>query len=234
MGAASGDARLGIVTGLAAERDCLKAVVKRNRLLVVCAGPGPKAAKAAACRLADLGVVGLVSFGTAGALTTDLKSGDLVIADTVHGSDGRQSMGDSAWRARLIARLHDAPAPASRIASVSEPVLDPAAKASLLQSTGAVAVDLESHAVAEVAWTAGLPFLGVRSIVDGRDHVVPRWTLAVMAGDGTLNRSLLTRHLIRRPGDVVPLCRLGIAFGSARARLRRVAGDAGTLFQLLG
>ncbi|MEZ5833123.1 MAG: hypothetical protein R3D05_18270 [Dongiaceae bacterium] len=70
---------LGVVTGLKSEAKLLHGIG------VMCISTGGRAhiARAKIERLLDRGVRGLVSFGIAGALAPELKSGDLIIADTV-------------------------------------------------------------------------------------------------------------------------------------------------------
>ncbi len=75
---------LGVVTGLKSEANLLKG------LKLACVSTGGQAGEAR--RKIDLliaeGMTGLVSFGIAGALSPDLKAGDLVIADSVAGEAG--------------------------------------------------------------------------------------------------------------------------------------------------
>jgi len=70
---------LGVVTGLKSEAQLLRG------LDVMCISTGGRAhvARAKIDRLVSRGMRGLISFGIAGALSPDLKSGDLVIADKV-------------------------------------------------------------------------------------------------------------------------------------------------------
>ena len=63
--------RFGVVTGLAVEARLIeKAFVREPRAApaLICAGPGPERARAAAARLAAAGADTLVSFGLCGGL----------------------------------------------------------------------------------------------------------------------------------------------------------------------
>jgi adenosylhomocysteine nucleosidase len=76
---------LGVVTGLKSEAKLLK----RRKLACVSTGGQAPEARRKIDRLIAEGVTGLVSFGIAGALSPDLKAGDLVIADTVTNDAGK-------------------------------------------------------------------------------------------------------------------------------------------------
>ncbi len=226
--------RLGVVTGLAREAAVLRAAQSEagGCLLVSCAGADPDRAGAAAGHLVEAGCGALLSFGVAGGLATGLRPGDVVVADAVVAPDGGVLIGDALWRERLVACLGAAVAPGRRIAGMRDAVLVPAAKTALREQTGAVAVDMESDAVARVAGAAGLPFLAVRAIVDPADVRVPAWLAGATTPDGSARVSAVLGGLARSPGDLVAVMRLGLAFGAAVRGLRRVAVDAGPLFQL--
>ena len=70
---------LGVVTGLKSEARLLRG----TDLMCVSTGGRAHIARAKIDRLIGRGVRGLISFGIAGALSPELRTGDLVIADTV-------------------------------------------------------------------------------------------------------------------------------------------------------
>jgi adenosylhomocysteine nucleosidase len=160
---------------------------------VRCEGPGATNARRAAEALIREGVEALVSFGVAGALDPKLKPGDIV-----------RTTG------------------AGVILNVAEPVASPAEKSRLFREAGAVAVDMESEAVAEVAHAAGVRFLAVRAIVDPAHRTLPR---SVRAG------GIDMRALLARPGDWFRLMALARDWRRAKRALRDVAlGGGGGLF----
>ncbi|HEY1874708.1 MAG TPA: hypothetical protein VGG67_09930, partial [Steroidobacteraceae bacterium] len=128
-----------------------------------------------------------------------------------------------------------------RLLSCREPLGSTAAKALAFRQTGAVAVDMESFAIAEVAAAERVPFLAVRAIVDTAHDVVPEVALsATRAGQAGLGMGRVLAALARTPGQLPALIRLARGYRTAsRAlsavvesgalatpRLRQVAGSA--------
>jgi adenosylhomocysteine nucleosidase len=127
------------------------------------------------------GVAGVVSFGLCGALDPALKVGDLVIGESV--ADAGDCYGaDANWTARIAALLPDAWV--GRFASAARPVASVAEKAELRQSTGAIAVDLESFPVAKLARWFGVPFAVIRAVSDAADRALPPAAQVGLGVDG--------------------------------------------------
>ena len=109
--------KTGIVTALRSEMSCLThskpepnvATKINEQLLLVLSGMGSKNVAAAIDVLLAAKVENLVSFGTAGALSDELKSGDIVIpANIVNANDDRQDI-SSTWRDNVIQKLGTCP-----------------------------------------------------------------------------------------------------------------------------
>jgi hopanoid-associated phosphorylase len=216
---------IGVVTGLRAEARCLGGL----DLAVACSGGRPARARAEAERLVAEGAAGLVSFGLAGGLSPALASGDLVLAGAVVVPGGGRLATDPVWRSRLSALIATASA-APRQAAVagSDRLLATiVAKRALFEATGALAVDMESHAVAEAAQREGLPFVVLRAIADRADETLPRAAGVALGPGGEIRPLLVARALLRRPGELPALLRLGRQSRAALAVLRRVVLLAG-------
>lgn len=233
------DATLGIVVALRDEARALTRTppplgrlyeLRPGVLLYVC-GIGAERAQAAARRLRAAGAAALLSWGTAGALDPALPRAAIVLPDAVLAPDGGAYPVDPAWRARLQARVHAA-APElvlrTGLLQASASVLaDAAAKAACRQRHAALAVDMESAAVAEAAAEAGLPFMAVRSIVDTAAETLPPAALLALDEAGRLRPWALAGYLLRHPRELPQLQALGGHFQTARRALRRFAGAAG-------
>ena len=215
---------LGVVAGYRGEARCLVGADLR----VLCSGANPAGARTAAQRLADEGVAGLVSFGLAGGLAADLAPGDLLLPQAVVLPEGGRILTDAAWRGRLAAtveraglRARNAPVAGSEIV-----VATGDAKRALAARTGAVAVDMESHGVAEVALRVSLPLLIVRAVADRSDQVVPRAALGAIDAQGDIRHLALIGRLLARPWEIGALIALGRSSGRGLATLSRVAALA--------
>lgn len=212
--------RLGIVTGLPGEARIARGTAAR----VLCAHGSPGRARSHAEALAASGAAGLVSFGVAGGLDPALLPGTVVIATGIATPGGGALTVEADWADRLAAGLE----PALRIvrapvAGAPGPVADAEARAALGKSSGAAAVDMESHEVGLVAAQAGLPVLAVRAIADPAGSGLPASSLAALGVGGA--RALV--ELCRRPGDWAALARLAMDYRRALAALRAVVASGG-------
>jgi adenosylhomocysteine nucleosidase len=90
-----------------------------------------------------------------------------------------------------------------------------------------LAVDLESHAVAEFASGAGMPFVVIRAIADPQDRALPQAALEALRPDGHVRARGILGGVIRQPGQLLALFRLGRDSAAALATLRRAARLAG-------
>lgn len=108
-----------------------------------------------------------------------------------------------------------------RIAGVDRALSSPCDKRALNAATGATAVDMESHIVADLATRHGLPFAVVRAIADPVGSAIPRAALVGMRSDGTMNAIACLRSVVRDPSQVPALIRVGADTSRAMLQLRR-------------
>jgi adenosylhomocysteine nucleosidase len=175
------------------------------------------------------GYCGMISFGVAGGLASHLRAGDWVVASAVRESQTVRAT-DSAWSRKLLGMIEGAThAP---IVGVDTPVAEPAKKRELYRTTGAAAVDMESHVVARVAAAHKLAFAAVRVVVDAAHRTVPPAALIGMRPDGRANVWAVMRDLVARPSQVTPLARIAIDAFAARAAMTRVRRRLGPHFGL--
>ncbi len=167
--------------------------------------------------LAEGAPAGIVSFGLCGALAAGLKVGDVMVAEAVVCGNDRWAT-DAAWTARLRVALPGAVSGAMTAGDVI--VGTPAAKAALARATGAVAVDMESHAVAMAAQAAGAPFAVVRVVSDDAGRVLPKSAQAGFKADGEPDIVAVIAALARRPWEAPALIRVGM---EAEAAFRALA-----------
>jgi adenosylhomocysteine nucleosidase len=210
---------IGVVTGSRAEARCLRAIAGR----VVCSGADAGRARGESERLAGE-VEGLVSFGLAGALAPDLRAGELLLPGEVIAPDGRRIATDPAWRARLAGLADGRSDPLLG----SDALIESAAvKTALHRASGALALDMESHAVALAARAAGLPFVVIRAIADPADRALPAAARVALDAEGRVRMLAVLAGLLRRPRDLPALLRLARQGAAGLRTLRRVAARAG-------
>jgi adenosylhomocysteine nucleosidase len=212
-------ARVGFITGLVSEADCLAPLVDREHLRI--AGIGPGAAERCARELIATGCDLIISFGIAGGLEPVATPGRIVVAHDVIDPDGRFFATDARFNETLLRSLPDAIC--GRIAGSEHILANAAAKATLRQRTGGIAVDMESHHIARCAADAGIGFAVVRAIVDPHHARIPDAALHAVDETGKPRIGRVIGRLACRPWDVIALLRLGGYSHSAHASLGRVA-----------
>jgi hopanoid-associated phosphorylase len=184
---------------------------------VICSGDGTNLAGrldhaiAAGCR-------GLLSFGMAGGLARELRPGTCVVASEIVSERGRLST-DPRWLRNL---LHAIPrAFRGLVLGSPVPVVCATAKAALWRQTGAHAVDMESHIVAQAAAAHGLPVATIRVIADPAHRSVPGCALAGMRPDGRTDPLAVFRSLRRQPRELPALVRAALDCRAAVVPLLR-------------
>jgi len=190
-------------------------------VLVICRGPDIfetlQLALEAGCR-------SIISFGVAGGLAPDLRPGDWIVASEVLGSHGSQPT-HPIWSRNLLETIPEVRY--GPVVGVPGPLADPLAKRELHARTGAIAVDMESHIVAQFAAAHGMSFAVARVIVDPAHRRVPDAALIALRPGGGTNLAAILREVLAKPAQVLPLLRIaGDAYAarSALLRLRRLLG----------
>jgi len=200
-------------TGLQRERR----IVAGPDVEAIAGGGDPARLEAMLERFADR-ASGIISIGIAGALAPGLQVGQWVVADAVL-VDGEPMPIDRAWTSRLAARLPEAAR--GLLLGANAMVADATQKASLHSTTGALAVDMESHIVARVARRHRLPFAAARVVSDAAHRSLPPAVRVGMKSDGGMDLSAVLRSLLAEPSQLPALLRTGFeAERGFRALLR--------------
>jgi adenosylhomocysteine nucleosidase len=233
---------MGVVAALEAEARTLGLTVRRrdglsalaDGTLLAVSGMGGARAAIAARSLVDAGAVRLLSFGLAGGLDPALDAGTVVLPTEIVSLQGAQFMTSSDWREQLhVAVAKHRPPAAGALLSSLQPIDSVADKAAVFRETGAVAVDMESLSIAEVAAAHSLPFVAVRVIVDTATDVLPRAvTAASRAGQVSMRR--LIGGLALAPLELVALIRLAQRYRAAMRSLAAVARSGALTQRIAG
>jgi hopanoid-associated phosphorylase len=186
--------------------------------ILVLAGGGDQARLEAELECLAGKARGIISIGIAGALAPGLRPGDWIVAEAVLDGDALLPS-DAAWSRRLLAALPGAVAGLQlgldgMVAQASE-------KAALHGSSGALAVDMESHIAARVARRHALPLAVARVISDAVQRSLPPAAQVGMRPDGTMNAPAVLRSILADPFQLPALIRTGLEAERAfRALLR--------------
>jgi adenosylhomocysteine nucleosidase len=160
--------KLGLICGMEVEARALGKLRAHPRLVVGISAAQPDRATELAEQMIAQGVDVLVSWGIAGALSGELESGALLVPQTVIDPAGNR------FEMSGLQPLSSAEPVVLAGSDVIVPT--PAAKAELRSTTGAVAVDMETHRVAQVATRTKTPCMAIRSISDPADRALPPGT----------------------------------------------------------
>lgn len=192
-------------------------------VLIAYAGAGPLNAEQAAKNLIVKGADRLISWGCAAALDGQLRPGQLVIPETVR-LDQQSYETDKRWSHKLRCRLSQKlTVVGGGLLSTSRIVASRSEKQSLQRETSAVALDMESAAVAKIAQQANLPCLVLRAIADPAAMSLPQAVVVALDDQGQVQLGKLLRHLLLRPWQIPALISLGLHFAAARKTLKILA-----------
>lgn len=234
--------KLGVIAALPAEARCLagrsiaiRQIVQIKETSLIISGMGAGNAANAAELLINSGVNALVSWGTAGALSPELRPGMVFIPEIVQQSSTHQYQTQPEWRQQIMQQLGTViPAKTGSIVQIHSVLANVQHKSQLHQASQAHAVDMESGAIAEIAHINKLPFLIIRSIADAHDQSVPSIAIDTIDEYGRVLLQTFLPGLIRKPGEIADLLRLGNNFRRACHSLRQVAMLTGTTLALPG
>jgi len=235
----------GIVVALAEELSTLtstkltqgSSLFISNNVLVVYSGTGSVNASSATEQLIAQGATKLISWGCAAALSESLKPGDLILANQlISTNESKQFFLNvcANWHRQTTELLASfvkvnsgCLAESKRIVSSSED------KKKIHINTNAVALDMESIAIAQVANQHALPFLAIRVIADPVDMDLPLAITHSLNQQGDVVLRKLLCYLASHPFELPRLIRLGLYFNSAKKTLKLIAKhiDVVTLFQ---
>lgn len=208
--------KLAILTALREEMNAVAAAVpKGSEIEVVRGGIGPDSAARAAADFfkSPEHPFSLCSAGFCGGLADGLAVGDVVLATAI-------AEGDAAKRERieippkLLKDISESLKAAGiafhsgTIVSVRDPVLQSAAKRALGSSNSALAVDMESYAIAEIARLHGINFFAVRVVSDAVGDELPAEVGEFLDADGKVRTTVVARFALGGPANMKKLWEL--------------------------
>jgi adenosylhomocysteine nucleosidase len=156
----------------------------------------------------------IVSAGFSGALQAGMKVGDIVVASSIVDTGGAELSIDLKMPANPAAGLH-----VGRLLMVERMVATIDEKQSLGERHGAIAVDMESLAVARICREAKTKFLAVRVISDDLSVDLPKDVLSVVNSSGKVRWGAIAGAVFKRLGSAQDLWRLREQATGAAERL---------------
>ncbi|HYF51155.1 MAG TPA: hypothetical protein VEJ63_17200 [Planctomycetota bacterium] len=217
---------LAIITALKEEHAAVQRALRscHPQINVVRAGVGPASAAAATEKLVQNQPSVIVSCGFCGGLAPGAELGDVILADRVlDGSgDGQPIVCDASrlqqWRTALESaniRVH-----VGALASVSAAVTTCEAKRDLGRKANALAVDMESYAIARRAQQSGIPMLVLRVISDTCDDALPAEIGGFLDEKGNVRASNVAKFALKGPRNIKMLMTLKSRSDRALATLK--------------
>ena len=204
-----------------------------DKLLVAHSGAGAINARSATELLIANGAARIMSWGCAAALSSSLKPGDLIMADQLIDSEGcgnAKFCVSTDWYSYTKNELAEfVLVHSGRLAESENIVSSSMDKQRIHSKTGAVALDMESIAIAKVARQYNLPFLSIRVIADPVNMNLPRAINYSLNDRGEIVLGKLLLFLFLHPAELPGLIKLGIYFNAARKTLKSVAKHLDTV-----
>jgi adenosylhomocysteine nucleosidase len=196
-------------------------------------GAGADNARAASEQLLTQGASRLISWGCAAALSESLKPGDLILANTLIDAEGAEFGIHDEWlgfATSLIStqlKVHT-----GSLAESKTIVATAKDKRHLHAQTGAIALDMESAAVAAVTRQNNLPFLAIRTVADPVHMDLPKAINHSLNDEGDIVLAKLLAFIALHPAELPGLIKLGLHFNAAKNTLRSVAKQLDQLTSL--
>jgi adenosylhomocysteine nucleosidase len=182
--------------------------LKTRSIVIVESGMGREAAtRGTEALVAGHRPAWVISAGFAGALVPQLARNDIVMVDSVVDMSGQRLSLDLKVSPEALAGLRGVHV--GRLLTVDQIIAKPEEKRALAEAHGAIAVDMESSAVAEVCRQQKIKFMAVRVISDTLDEELPP-EISQLAQQTSFAGKLgaVTGALWRRPSSVKDMLKL--------------------------
>jgi len=225
-------ANVAVVSALKAES---KTLSQHSHCVNPCtSGMGGDAVNQCLDKLALKDISGLISWGVCGALKPTLKSGDLLIPNAVMNQQRQIFECDENWRSAIQNTLRQSAATAELMQHMGlddSLIIDSTAvientqdKITMAEDYDAHAVDMESFTIARFAHQHQLPFVIIRTVIDGVNDSLPSCSQFKL-GQSAVSFETLTR-IMTTPRQWPALIHTGKQFNNAVASLTLVANTS--------
>lgn len=197
--------------------------------VIIYAGSGFDNATFASKELINQGATKLISWGCAASLIPSLNSGALILPAQLISHDNNIYPINSAWLQHTKSSLAKIQPHIGNISESLTIVSTSKAKHQLHQNTQAIAVDMESVAIAKIAAQNQLPCLVIRTIADPVTMQLPSVINQALNAQGQVQISKLLLLLCLHPQQLPALIKLGWYFRASQNKLKSVAKHLDTI-----
>ncbi|NOU20711.1 MAG: phosphorylase [Methyloglobulus sp.] len=216
---------LSTLTAKRLEKGCVGHLAEK--IWVVYAGAGHENARIASELLVKQGANQLISWGCAAALDGSFRPGDLALANSCVDADNIEfDLNNEGWLIHTktcLSKHLTVCCYTGKLAESRRIVSSSHDKAQIGTATGAIALDMESVAIARVAKLHEMPFLSIRAIADPLGMDLPKAVSHALNGQGEIILGKLLLFLLLHPAELPGLIKLGLHFYAAKKTLKHVA-----------
>lgn len=191
-------------------------------------GMGAQRTQSAAKLMLRRGATALISWGYAGALQDRLSLGNLLLPKMLCSADGEALIVTEDWHKYLYRNLSE------RFTVHEEPLVETQTvlgtslqKQALRVSSGAIATDMESVALARFAREASIPVVAIRAVSDTAQMVLPKQLLEAVTCVGRVPLQRILTEVIFKPQDWLAIAKFAWGTHAAQASLKRVVSYLG-------
>ena len=209
--------RIGIIIAIPSEAKCFRLKklalkesiqIEKNIFLYI-SGIGFDAATSAAKELVKKNIDGLISWGMAGGIDQSLKTGDIVLADTIQ-NDKEIFYTSNEWRNSISSHLQTTPYKVlnGKIVTTNKILDSSIKKRELSNQTKALAVDMESAAIAKISLEKKIKYVSARVIIDDAYSNIPSIFLENIDNFGKIKIKSFLKSSLQNPFQLFQLISL--------------------------
>ncbi|WP_027720197.1 phosphorylase [Maridesulfovibrio zosterae] len=167
----------------------------------------------------------ILSIGVSGGLAPGLQAGTIVTATTIHSdiadyAPWHENDEDAKGRSELLPTCGDIQC--GRLITAEKPVLTPDDKVLMHDRTGALAVDMESIAVARTARASKIPFACIRAVSDDSTRKIPIESMSGVDETGKTSLKPILIAILKRPTLILELIPMGMDYSKALKALSNI------------
>lgn len=193
--------------------------------ICIIAGVGPMNAAKGALEACKLSPEMILSIGVSGGLAPGVKAGEMIAGNKIHsGIPGidpwTETEKDRSARERILP--DSIKYSSGSLMGVAKPVMDTEEKQKLFADSGALAVDMESLAVAGIVSGHQTPFGVIRAVSDCSECSLPKVILKSLDESGNTRIAPILVAMLKKPSLLFRLIRLGKDYNKALKNLGKI------------